>query len=368
MNQDFDLKLDGESVEIISGELTRTFDTPNDAFSVRIKKADRIKNPSLYQKVKPYQSTPATVYLENKLMLKGTLTKTVNETTISGQTTNLTGFSDTFNFVDSALAPPYEFLNYDLESLCIAVAKQTGTKVVNAALSTSFAGPGGSFSFIDVSGIFDKVTVNPGQSGYDFIAPLAAQRDRIVSNTLEGDLLLQQANINQESVGTLDESNNDLLLTKEYHSEYDLRSRFKTYKVRSQTPSEFSKSGAFSAAGIATAIATDKNIKSPRHKIVAANDQVVGGLQKIAEYTKNTALIAALSQDIPIVGWIAPNGKLFAPGTLITLKSETLFVPDGFTYFIKAVKYIFGGEKSCVLSLIPKEVYSNEPIVEPWFE
>lgn len=353
MSQDFNLMLDGESVEIMSGELTRTFDTPNDAFSARIRKVDRIAKPSLYKKISPYQGTPATVFLEKELMLTGRLTKTSNESNISGETVNLTGFSNTFNFVDSALFPPYELSGYTIEALCTEICKQTGTRLIHEGPET---------------GKFDKVTIRQGQTGYDFIAPLAAQRDHVVSSTVNGYLLLQQANTQQESVGTLDESKNDLLLTKEYRSEYDLRTRFKTYKVISQTPSEFSKEGGFSAAGIATAVATDKNINLPRHKIVNANDQVIGGLQKTAEYTKNTALIESLSQGLPVVGWMAPNKKLFRPGTLITLKSETLFVPDGFTYFIRAVKYIYGDGKSCVLSLIPKEVYTNEPIAEPWFQ
>jgi hypothetical protein len=44
-----------------------------------------------------------------------------------------------------------------------------------------------------------------------------------------------------------------------------------------------------------------------------------------------------------------------------------MFIPDGFTFLIKSVEYIFepDGKKS-VLNLVPPQVYTGEPLEEPW--
>lgn len=342
MTQDFDLQLDGESVRVISAELITTFDTPNDGFSALIG-VDRLNNPNLYNKIKPYKATDVTVNLNNTLMLTGTLTKTKSIKKENGRTYNISGWSKTFNFVDSDLSPPYEYRNYDINELITDVAKSTAT---NVELSQN---PGGKFP---------RVTANSQQSGYDFMASLAIQRSHVISNTPEGKLILQQANTTQQTVGTIDEDSPNSLLIKEFNAEYDIRKRFKTYKVRSQTP-----------FGRSEAVATDKNIVLPRNKNINANDIIKGEAKEIAEYNKNIALIKTLTQNIPVVGWNAPDGSFLKSGTMITIKSETYFVPDGFTYFIRAIKYIYSNdEKTVILSLIPKEVYTNEPIIEPWFE
>ena len=341
MPQDFDLKIAGESVPVESAELLMTFDTPGDGFSAKIL-VDRKTNADLYNKIKPYQATPVKINLEGTLKLTGKLTNPKRNKSGTGTITNIIGFSDTFNFIDSHLVPPYEFFWYDLNGLTERVAKQTATTVIPAT------DPGGKFS---------RAVATAGQSAYDFLGPYAVQRSLVMSNTVKGELILQQANINQGTVGTIEEDAPGSLLQKEFSGEWDLRERFKTYKVKTSSP-----------FGRSQAIATDKNIKLPRHKLVSADNLIKGEASEIAEYVKNIALVDNLNQELPVVGWEAPDGSMFEPGTLITLKSETLFVPDGFTYFIRAVKYISKkNEKTAILSLIPKEVYTGDAIVEPWF-
>lgn len=341
MAQPFDLRINGENVKIESGKLTLAFDTPNDGFVV----TTVVNNNKLYKAISPYQAPSAQVYLDGSLKLTGKITRTdPNKTTTDGVSYDLHGWSSTFNFMDSALQPPYEYAGLTIHLIAIQLGKQTNTRIVHT-------GPDG--------GIFERVTAKQGQTGYSFLWPLAQQRQHVISNTNDAALLLQQADISQKSIGTIDENSPNSLLQKEFKASFDLRKRFRTYKLVGRRPD-----------GNNEATATDKNITEPRHKLIQANDDIPGGLEENAQFQLKKIIIAALQQNVPVTGWYAPNGKLWTPGTLITLVSPTLFVPNGFTYFINQVDFSYDSTagKQAVLTLIPKEIHSTQPIIEPWFE
>jgi prophage tail gpP-like protein len=343
MTQPFDLRLKGvpAPVEVKSARFTETFDNANDGFTASII-CDRTNQPELYQAITAMQATPAQVSLNGQLKLTGKLTRTNPKKSATETVYDIAGWSNTFNFVDSELVPPYAIENKTIHSLAIIVGRQTNTKV-------NHTGPN-----LDK---FDRVTVTPGMTGFQFIAPLAQQRDHVLSSTADGILLLQQADITQKPVGTIEEDSEFSLFQEEFKASFDYRRRFRTYKVVSRRPS-----------GSGEATATDKNIKDPRHKLIFANDQIVGGLSAVAEYQLKQRIIEALTMQIPVFGWNAPDKKLWKSGTLITIISPTIFIPDGFTYFIRAVEFILTEtKKMAVLSLIPKEVYTSLPVIEPWF-
>lgn len=342
MTQDFDFKIRGESIPIKSGRLIRTADAACDGFTVKTV-IDRLTQPELYKAISPYQGPAVTVSLDGRLELTGILTKTGSSNNAGGTTRDLAGWSNTWNFVDSALTPPYELNDSNLHQLTADTAKQTGTRTVFNA---------------NEGGQFSKVTISAGQSAFQFLRPLAKQRNQIFSCTADGALLLQQADTTSPPVGTIEEGNPNSLIQKEFQASFDLRKRFRTYKIISQTQ-----------AGNGEAVATDENIKFPRHKAINAPDQIPGGTQETANWQKNIALIDAMTMQIPVVGWKAPNGKTWRPDTTITIKSETMFVPDGFTFYIRQVEYVWSGsEKTGILSVIPPNVYTEKDVVEPWFQ
>ena len=52
---------------------------------------------------------------------------------------------------------------------------------------------------------------------------------------------------------------------------------------------------------------------------------------------------------------------------MVTVKSATMHIPDGYTFIIKAVEFKDeGGGKTAELSLVPFEVYSGEEFIDPW--
>lgn len=340
-NQPFDLRINGKPVKIKNGRLVRTMDTPADMFTAQII-VNRDTEPELYEAIKPYRYSPVEIYIDGALKLTGILTKTTPDKSTSGVVYSLEGYSNTFNFIDSAIIPPYEFTNQTLHDIATVIAGQTNTAV--------------EFN-VEPGGIFARSTATPGQTGDKFLAPLARQRNQIMSSTPEGKLSFGQANTSGVPVGTIKEDDPASLLQQKFSVSFDGRQRFKNYKVKSSTPFGFSE-----------AIATDDNINQPRQTLVDANENTAGEVQATAEWQKNLALIEALTIPIPVVGWKAPNGTTWEENTLITLESEAMFVPNGFTFLIKQVEYIYDGKgKNAVLSLIPPNVYTNEPIVEPWF-
>lgn len=341
MPQDFDFRINGENVPVTSGRLIRTMDTASDGFAVSIV-VNRETQPLLYDAIKPYRYTPVTIFLDGDLSLTGNITKSSRSKIKSSIDTDISGFSRTFNFIDSNLAKRYEYNSYNLHEMAEDVAKQTATQVVFET---------------DPGGTFNREVAERGESGFDFLRPLAQKRSQVMSCTPEGDLLFNVANTEGQTVGIIEEGNPDSLLQEEFVVSFDGRKRFKTYKVVSQSP-----------FGPSQAVSSDDNINQPRHKVVNSNN-IAGSAEEIANFQKNLSIIDALTIPIPVIGWKAPDGSTWAPNTLITLKSETMFIPDGFTFLIRQVEYISEKDvKTAILSIIPPNAYTKNQVVEPWFQ
>lgn len=337
--QPFDLRINGQSTPVTNGRFIDSMDTGADGFTAQIV-VNPETQPDLFEAIKPKRFSPVTVYIENELALTGKLTK---RKSAGKNVYNIAGWSNTFNFIDSALAPPYTYPNQDLHQIATAVAKQTGTPV---KFDTE---PGGQFK---------GATAAIGQSGFDFLAPLAKLRNQVISCTAEGELLFQEANTGGQSVGSIIEDDPSSLIATDFSgNEIDDRKTFKTIKVIGRTP-----------GGSGEGLATDDNIPEPRHKIIRVSGQTPGAMQETAEWEKNIAIIKALTLKIPVAGWLAPDKTIWKSNTLVSLQSQRMFIPNGFTFLIRAVELILDDNgKTAMLSLIPPNVYTKNPVVEPWF-
>jgi prophage tail gpP-like protein len=316
-------------------------DHPGDFFSASID-LDRINNPKLYNQLRAPNFTPSTISLNNVLQFTGKITGRSRSKSSSGINTGISGVASTVNFIDSQLVPPYSFSLVNLQSITEEIAKQTATQVVFKA---------------DPGGPFLRESARRGQTGAQFIAPLAFKKSLIMTNNAEGALLFDVAAINSIPVGILDESNPKDVFVTDWGVNFDDRKRFRSYKATSSSP-----------LGNSQGIAIDKNINQPRHTVIETND-ISGSVQENAEYLKNRSFINNMSLPLPVSGWNAPNGKLWRANTLITAKSETLFLPDGFTFMIRQVDFEWGKNiQRAVIHITPPNVYTKIPVVEPWFE
>lgn len=339
--QPFDLRINGQSEPVTNARLIDSMDEAVDGFTAQIV-VNPETQPDLFEAIKPRRFSPVAVYIEDELALTGKLTK---RKAAGKNVYNIAGWSNTFNFIDSHLAPPYTYPNQDLHQIATAVAKQTGTPV---KFDTE---PGGQFKG-------DMATVTVGQSGFTFLKPLARLRNQVISCTPEGELLFQEANTSGQSVGSIIEDDPSSLIATDFSgNEIDDRKTFKTIKVIGRTP-----------GGSGEGLATDKKMPEPRHKVIRVNGQTKGAMQETAEWQKNIDIIKALTLKIPVAGWLAPDKTIWKSNTLVSLQSQRMFIPNGFTFLIRAVELILDDNgKTAMLSLIPPNVYTKNPVVEPWF-
>jgi prophage tail gpP-like protein len=340
MIQSFDFRINGRSEPIVSGELIRTVDTACDGFVVNLPINLQTQR-DLYNLARPRTYAKCQIYLNSELFLTGKKTRVDPSFSNSGRAYALHGFSNTFNFMDSALKPPYEYNNQPFENIADQVAAQTGTKVIHDAPQ---------------SDQITRATVEPGQTGFEFLVPLAKERNRVISSDQQGNILIQQADVSSKSVGVIEEGNQADLISQEFQASFDDRKAFRSYKVTSQTP-----------FGRYQGNAVDKSVPEPRHKLISVDTQTPGAIEQVAEWQLHLQLIEDFKLEIPVVGWYAPNGDLWRVNTIATFVSETCFIPDGFDLYIRGVRYVYGSSgRTAVLSLVPPNVYTERPIILPW--
>ena len=71
--------------------------------------------------------------------------------------------------------------------------------------------------------------------------------------------------------------------------------------------------------------------------------------------------------EFPVTGWYDLNGNLWKPNTIVTLISPTLDLPEGVNLLINRVQFSFDSNgTTTVLSLLPPNSFTSEPIEDPW--
>lgn len=344
MPQDFDFKINGESVPVVSASLVQTMDTAADGFEVDVV-ISKTNEPELYEQIKAPLYAPVTIFIDGKLGLTGNITKRKRSKTKGSVTTSLGGFSKTFNFIDSHIPGSYQLDDLTLHGMATELAKATATKVI---FNTE---PGG---------IIKRAVAKRGQSAFDFLKPLAQKRSQIMSCTPEGALLFHTANVESEPIGSISEDDQNSLIASDFSVEFDDRKRFKTYKVVSVSP--------FANSEKSQAVSSDDNINQPRHRVISSSD-ITGSVEEIAAWQRNLSIIDALTIPVPVFGWTAPDGKQWEPNKIISFKSETCFIENAFSMLIRSVEFIYNKKsKSAIISLIPPNVYTKNAVVEPWFQ
>lgn len=340
MTQSFDFRINGQSEPITSGELITTVDTACDGFVVNLPINLQTQR-ELYNLARPRSYAKCQIYLNGELFLTGKKTRVDPSFSNSGRVYAVHGFSNTFNFMDSGLKPPYEVNNQTFEDTLVAIASQTGTKVINNTAATDQV---------------TRETPERGQTGFSFCAPLAEKANRVLSCDKYGNILVLDPDTKSQSVGVIEEGNQADLISQEFQASFDDRKAFRSYRVTSQTP-----------FGRSVATRTDNSVNEPRHKVVNIDNQAAAGVGDVAEWQKHIQTVDDFKLEIPVVGWIAPNKDLWRVNTIVTFKSETCFIPDGFDLYIRGVRYLFSSSGlTAVLSVIPPNVYTKEPIILPW--
>jgi prophage tail gpP-like protein len=336
----------GRELRILNARIIRTMDTGADAWTSRID-WEPGADPELDRIIRPYGYPNAAAYIGGELLVNGLLYTVEPELTTTGRTVALTGYSFTADAVDSTLKPPYERNNITLEQLAAEVVEPLGIRAIFRA---------------DTGGPFARVTANEGDTIFDHLAHLAAQRGILVSSTTAGDLLFWKAATDSPLVGTIEEGQP---LATGYRAKYDGRRRFNAYKC---ITADAGASLDWEAdANPKTQIALDNAVPRSRFLTFKTDDTTPGNILNAAEWRRSRQTVEALTMSFPVPGWHAPDGSVWRENTRVSIVSRTLGVPRGFTFLIRSVEYILeNNRREAVLSLVPPQVYTGETMGDIW--
>lgn len=347
---DFNIVIDGQEIVVEAGRAIRTMDTVADGWTASIRWDPNDSDLSAI--LKPFGYPPAECYLGGLLVIKGDMPTTKNILSATKKIKNLNGFSSTYNIIDSNVKPPYEQKKITLEERAKTLIERSdppfGFKVIFDSEVLSDDEP------------FDKVTSKHGDKIFAHLASLATQRGILITSTATGDLLFTKANTKGKPVGTISE---DFPPGLNFEMEFDGRKRFHKYKVFAKSPGRNKRQ----KSKLKTASAIDLIVPEYRFMTFEADDTSMGNAQKAADWKRSKTIADVLTIPFPVSGWYAPNGELWKENTLVTVKSPSLHVPDGFNFLIRSVEFEFqqGGIRS-ILNLVPPQAFTGEPITEPW--
>lgn len=345
-------------IEVIteSARIVRTMDSAADSWAVRVPWEPGLDK-AFDKATLPFSYAPSIFFIGNIVQGIGTLYSSNPIYNTNGRSKELESFSNTADIVDSTMPPPYEFNNITLGDLANELCSPLGISV-KLQIRTGQLLELEDFG-VDLGGPFDRATAESDETIFSFISRLAKARGYLASSSREGDLVFLIANTHSAPVGTIEEQTggNFSQGSTEFRATFDGRKRFNAYKVNSNSPGGEAK----------TAVAKDSNVPKSRFKTIQADNNIEGELQSIANWERSKQIVEALTIPFPVVGWYAPNGKLWAENTTVTVKSKTISVPDGFTFLIRQVEFILeNGGRSSILSLVPPEAYTGEVLTDPW--
>jgi prophage tail gpP-like protein len=338
---DFTVIVDGVELVSFVGSMIRTMDTAADGFTNSI--AWDITNEKISRALLPYRYPKAKCYLGGVQLVDGILYNVTNKFGEEGIIKDLVCFSPTIDIVDSTVRAPLQAENVTLQQRAKDLVENTGIKVKFDPQAIA----------LDVKP-FKRVKVEPTETVFEHLVKLATQRGILISSTPLGELLFTVASTNKKPVATIEEGKPPF---RNAEITFDGRSRFNVYKALGRSPRKTSNN----------AISKDTGIPRSRFFTFQADDSEIGNIQKAADWKRNKALADALTFKIPVDSWYDPKGKLWRENTYVVVKSESMHIPDGFSFLIRAVEYLFEDNNvGAVLDLVPPQAFNAGEIIEPW--
>jgi prophage tail gpP-like protein len=330
------LIIEGTEVPVVAGTVLSTFDTAADGWAVTV-----AWNPDLESQrklLRPYGYQLAECYVGGELLIRGRLYNVAPTVKADGRSLRLEGWSFTADAIDSVVRPPYERNKVTLRARADELVSPLGIVIE---------------FLIDDDKPFDRATATEGTAILDHLADLAKQRGVQISSTPQGRLMFHRATVSAP-VATIEEGFPPFM---EGEASYNGRERFGVYTARAQSPGKTS----------ASASATDPAVPACRQASFVADEADGNDLQKAADWRRSKQFGESLSLSVPVHSWYDPNGERWKVGTMVTLISRSLFLPDGFDFFIRQIEFeLKDAGATATLSLVPIQTYTGEPIPDPF--
>lgn len=326
-----DLVLNGKTVQTESIRVVSDMTAVADGWSATIA-WEPGSDPELDAIIKPFSYPKAEIYVQGQKVLTGRLYGTKPSLADRSQLV-LEGASYAADMVDSNMKPPYEEAKVTLRKRVTSIGNIFGVQV--------------SFDPAIADGVFDRVATEEGETAAAHVLKLASQRGALVTSTPEGGIAVVRAAFGAP-VGTIEEG---LPGFTGFIADYDGRKRFNTYRVSSETNDD---------KKVAITV-TDMEVPITRFKTDKVNDLLAGEITNRGVWLRSRGLAEALTIPIVATGHLAPNGKVWAKNTLITVKSPTMFVPSGAIFLIKSVEFVEEASGfTATLQLCPSDSFTVE--------
>lgn len=325
----------------------RSINTAANAWSGNIHRGLRDANPSIKKAVSAYSYAPCDLFIGEDLVMTTLLYNIAPSINESGSFIAMEAFSPTVDIVDSVVRPPFEVNGLSLLSRAKQFLDPAGIAVeVDPAVRSK------------VNAAIPRMTASDTEKQFDHLAKIAKQQAVLISCLPTGKLYFTEANVKGKPVATLVEGEDFQPSGKagEFAAHFKGRERFNTYRALHNSP-----------WGSVSAVSKDNVVPSTRSTTIKMDETVVGGLPRAADWERNKAIAKTLEITIPVKGFYNKSGALWVENTQVTVKSPTMFIPDGFNFLIKSVEYIQDDSgQTTVLSLVPPQVYSGGVVQEPW--
>lgn len=335
---DFTIVIENQELVVESARAIRTMDTASDAWTASL--VYNVENEEQFELLRPYGYNNAQIYIGGRLMITGRLYNLGITIGTDEIRKDLEGFSNTIDIVDSNMPnPPYEFKNNTLKQIAESLVKPFQIPIIFEE---------------DPKGQFTRVTIDKTETIFGFLAKLAKQRSLLITSTNKGELLFTRANVEQTPIGSIQQG---LPPFQTAETTFGGRTRWQGYKALSKRRGRLTKS----------AVSKDDVVPISRFRTFSADDTTTGDIQRAADWERSKQLADSLTLKIPVTNWYGPDNNLWTENTIVTVRSEALYIPDGFNFIIRAVEFRFDAVgRTAELSLIPPQVYSGEKIKEPW--
>ncbi len=301
--------------------------------------------PEFRNTFRPLSYKPIQVNVGGLPFFTGTMIGVDPVPTSSRKTLSISGYSTPGVMGDCdppASSFPLEFNGQNLQQIATTVSNIFGISVIFEA---------------DAGPVFDRVAIEPDKKALEVLIGLAKQRNLVVSNTPEGDLLFQRSITSGTSVAKIIQGTPP----------------FQTISATFKPQEYFS-----SITGIEPALpglrgsqytAANPRLAGVVRPFTFKADDTTGGSIKTAVDAKIARMFANVATyTLPIPSWRDSAGELWLPNTLISVEAPDAMIYSEFQFLIRSIEY-FRSQQNEIATLqlvIPGSFDGTLPESLPW--
>lgn len=340
----------GRIITLESFSLTMNYDALSDGCAI-VFPWEPGKDPELDSVTKAFSYKNTTVYIGTDLMLTGNVYTVKQSRSEDGRRfKTITAYSSTVDLIDCNVNAPHNFFNQTLEFI---VSNQGRSYRLNTIVDPNAAA--------NASKVIPVARSNLTDNMFEWLSKLAKQYGLMLSSHPTGAIMIRRygpipGESPPETIIESAEFTPGSPDAVSFECEFDGRKRFSHYAAIVSSRNEYLRS----------VVVDDNNVPRERTKRFEVNETPELSLQEAVMWEASKNLADALTIPFPVVGWRGSSGKLWKPGTIVLATSETMSLKNA-KMLIKSVEFKLDATgKRAVLSLVPPEVYSGEPIVDPF--